>query len=366
MSATDYLEEIYFDPKHPAGYTGAEALYRWAKKKYPVTKKFVEKWLQGVESYSLHKQVRRKFPRNKVIVDSIGEQYDMDLLDMSNAAKYNDNYKYILVSIDIFSRFLRVRPLKSKKGEHVVQAIKTVFKEQVPMRVRTDKGREFLNPAVKKLFKQKHVVHIVAQNTEIKANYSERVNKTLKKKIYRYFTEKQTYRYIDKLQDFVYSYNHAKHRSIKKAPADVTIANQKDVWFQQYAVPLLLNERSKVKNNKQIKVGDLVRISHIKRAFEREYDLKWTGEYFVVSDIDKSRRIYMYQLKDYSDEPIKGLFYAQELNKVRIDPNQPYKIEKVLKTRKKGKQKEYFIKFLYWPDQFNTWLSAKELVHLSK
>lgn len=365
MSATDYLKEIYFDPKHPAGYAGTDLLYSWVKRKFPVTKKFVRNWLQSIESYTLHKPVRRKFPRNKVIVNSIGEQYDVDLLDMSNAAKYNDGYKYILVSIDIFSRYLRVRPVKSKKGEDIVKAVKSILKEQVPKRIRTDKGREFLNPAVKKLFRQKHILHMITQNTETKANYSERVNKTLKKKIYRYFTEKQTYRYIDKLQDFVYGYNHAKHKSLKQAPASVTNANQKDVWFQQYVVPMLIKP-VRVNNSKEIKVGDVVRISHLRRTFDREYDLKWTGEHFIVTDIDKSRRIYMYKIKDYNDEAIKGLFYAHELNKVRIDPNQPYKIENIIKSRGKGKKKEYLVKFLYWPDKFNTWLPAEQFVNLSK
>ena len=61
---------------------------------------------------------------------------------------------------------------------------------------------------------------------EVKANYAERALKTIKGKIYKYFTYKQSYRYIDALQDITQAYNSSVHRSIKMAPAQVTMSNQ--------------------------------------------------------------------------------------------------------------------------------------------
>ena len=50
---------------------------------------------------------------------------------------------------------------------------------------------------------------------ETKATVAERVIKTIKSKIYGYFTFKQIYRYVDELQNFVDSYNNTYHRTIK-------------------------------------------------------------------------------------------------------------------------------------------------------
>ena len=47
----------------------------------------------------------------------------------------------------------------------------------------------------------------------------ERVNRTLKSKLYCYFTAVNSLRYIDVLQDLVYSYDNTYHRSIGPAPA---------------------------------------------------------------------------------------------------------------------------------------------------
>ena len=69
---------------------------------------------------------------------------------------------------------------------------------------------------------------------ETKASVVERLMRTLKTRMWRYFTAKKTMRYIDMLPDLVYSYNHTIHRSIKKKPAEVTIDNEKQVWHTLY------------------------------------------------------------------------------------------------------------------------------------
>jgi hypothetical protein len=82
----------------------------------------IKKWLQNQDDYSLQRPIRRQFKRARVVVSSFDEQLDVDLLDMQSLAKYNDNVKYLLVTIDVFSRYVRVRPLKNKtaKGKQLV------------------------------------------------------------------------------------------------------------------------------------------------------------------------------------------------------------------------------------------------------
>ena len=55
----------------------------------------------------------------------------------------------------------------------------------------------------------------------------ERFNRTLKTRMYRYFTQSKSYRYVDVLQDLVQSYNHTYHSSIGMAPASVSVKNER-------------------------------------------------------------------------------------------------------------------------------------------
>jgi transposase InsO family protein len=359
-----YLKNIYFDPKHPASFSGADKLFKWVNEhsNHKVKKQDIKKWLEGVESYTLHRDLKRKFPRNKVDVSGIDEQWDCDLIDFTNVSKHNDKVKFVLICIDIFSRFVWLQPLKSKKGSDVVEGFIKIFEHgRSPLRVRTDKGSEFKNREVKQLFKQNKILHMVTQNTETKANYAERAIKTIKKRIYRFFTHKQTYRYVDKLQDFAHSYNNTHHRSINMKPSGVTKANEKQLWFYQYVEPMMKNPKRLSQHKAKFKPGDLVRLTYIKKSFDREYHEHFSGETFRIIDIVWTNRIPMYRVKDFHNSEIKGYMYGEELQKVTIDENQPYKIENILKTRKRRGTKQYYVKWLYWPESYNSWVNASEI-----
>ena len=112
-----YDESIYHDPSHPGSFTGPETLYKvvLAEGKFKIGRHCIRKWLQDQESYSLTRDARHKYNRSRVIVNGINSQADMDLKDMVDLAKQNDDYQYILVCINIFSRFTRCVPIKTKQ-----------------------------------------------------------------------------------------------------------------------------------------------------------------------------------------------------------------------------------------------------------
>ncbi|KAK3084311.1 hypothetical protein FSP39_011465 [Pinctada imbricata] len=210
MSWEEYLKEIYYNPVNAGSFSGPDKLYRYVKKagKYVISKYRIRKWLQRQEPYSLQRPLVRKFKRNTVITLGIDDQWDADLMDMTKFAKENDGYAYILVVIDIFSKYLWLRPTLDKRGESITAALKAILDEgRQPTRIRTDKGQEFKSRSFNALLKRNNIEHLYAQNTEIKANYAERVIKTVKAKIYRYMTYKQSQRYVDRLEDFNNNYN---------------------------------------------------------------------------------------------------------------------------------------------------------------
>ena len=181
------------------------------------------------DTYTLHKPIRRRFKRNRVIVGGIDELWQMDLADMQSMASVNDGYRYLLVCIDVFSKFCWVVPLKTKTGPALVDAFKVILKSnRKPQKIQTDEGTEFFNKHFKALM-TKEDIQLYNTYNETKASVVERLIRTLKTKMWRYFTAKKTRRYIDVLQDLVDSYNHSKHRSIQKKPINVTADNEQEV-----------------------------------------------------------------------------------------------------------------------------------------
>ena len=363
-----YLSTLYFDPKSPASYLGPEKLYQYvkAKGKYKIGRHRIRKWLQDQESYSLTRGARRRFKRSRVIVNGVDSQWDIDLMDMTDVSKYNDGFKYVIVCIDIFSRFAHAQPVKSKKGIDVMNALTHILSgERKPNTVRTDRGMEFRSTKVNKYLGGQNIHHFYALNTETKANFAERFIKTLKHKLFRYMLKNRTRRYVDALQDMVYSYNHTVHRSLGDKPASITEHNEGESRLQQYLLRTKGKSTKIVKRNYKFKLGQTVRVSHVRSLFDREYSQKWTGEIFKVKGRFKREGLPVYTLVDWDDESVDGTFYEQELQKVNVDESTEYHIEKIIKKRTRNKRPEVLVKWLHWPLKYNSWIPESDLTQYS-
>ena len=143
---------------------------------------------------------------------------------------------------------------------------------------------------------------------ETKASIVKRVIRTFKTKMWRYFTAKKTMRYLDMFPDLVYSYNYSEHHSIGRPPALFNSKNEEEVFRTSYRNVLDNVQPVKYK----FKIGDQVRISKIKRKFEKGYLPNYSKEIFTVSK-KVPRNPPVYKLKDYDGEELKGKFYDKEL-----------------------------------------------------
>ena len=244
----------------------------------PIVCTQIKEWLMKQDAYTLHKPIRRRFKRNRVIVGRIDQQWQMDLADMQSMQKFNNSYRYLLVCINVFSKYAWVVPLENKTSLSLVEAFKTILASgRKPEKIITDQGTEFFNKHFKALLKDEDIELYNTYN-ETKASVVERLIRTLKTRMWRYFTAKKTMRYIDTLPDLVYLYNHTIHRSIKRKPVDVTAKNKKQVWHTLYA------NHDEVKHPKyKFKIGDQVRISKIKRTFDKGYLPNFSKEIFTMS-----------------------------------------------------------------------------------
>ena len=153
---------------------------------------------------------------------------------MSFLARFNKGYKFLLTCIDVFSKFAWVVPLKSKTGESLVNGFQTILDTgRSPENLQTDKGTKFLNRNFQSFLKEKSI-HFFTTNSELKASVVERFNRTLKTRMWKYFTAKNTCVYIFILKDIVEGYNNSYHRSIGRAPASVSLLNVGQVRRKLY------------------------------------------------------------------------------------------------------------------------------------
>jgi len=383
-SMMDYLESVYYDPSKPGSFGGPKALYKAVKSegKRVISMGKIKRWLKSQEVYTMHRRTVRKFKRNKVYVEKMDQMWDVDLMDMNQYAKQNDGTKFVLLAIDILSRFAWAVPLLNKKAPTVQEGFDKLLEKsqpRQPVKIRSDHGGEFVNARMKKWFKTRRILHSVTTN-EVKANYVERLIKTIKRRIIKMFQHRNSFKYVDELDDIMDGYNNTYHSSIKRRPASVNSDNEDIVYYDLYVVPLMrepVKKRSKVsekKTNKKkkstkksafrFKIGDEVRISYLRRLFDREYDQTWTGEVFTVADRYIRDGIPVYSLKDYGKDPVTGTFYEPELQAVTLDADQPFKIEKVIRTRGKGRNKEIFVKWLNWPNKYNSWVKERDVKDL--
>jgi len=118
------LRRLYSEPTAPSAFSSLhklrEAVRHATKRKTPGQ---IKAWLETQDAYTMHRPVRERFPRNPYTVNNIDDVWEIDILDLSSVKKYNDNHRYLLQLIDVFSKYLRRIPLRTKTGKEVASAL---------------------------------------------------------------------------------------------------------------------------------------------------------------------------------------------------------------------------------------------------
>jgi len=360
MKKLDFvLRKLYYNPKSSVAYSGINHLYKSAKYVLKNVKyQDVKNWLQGETTYTLHKPIRKRFKRRKVIVGGIDQQWQADLADMQHLAKQNNQKKYLLCVIDVFSKYSWVVPIPNKTGKTLVNAFTSIIRKskRKPLSLQTDKGSEFKNREFQQYLKKNKIHFFTSENPETKASIVERFQRTLKTRMWKYFTHAKTRKYIDVIDQLVQNYNNSFHRSIQTSPALVTTSNEAEISEILY---------SKTKSQKpKLKIGDRVRLNKTKKTFEKGYLPNWTQELFVVTHVNKTSPV-TYKIEDLDGEKIMGTFYEHELQRIKDD--EIYEIDSVLdrRTKRKGKKlvKEIKVNWKGYPKKFQSWIPESYLVY---
>ncbi|VDO29412.1 unnamed protein product [Brugia timori] len=271
----------------------------------------------------LHAPARRRYNRRVIQLGGLNETWQMDLMDFQKFKRKNSGHTFVLLVIDIFSKFIWLYPLKDKTGLEVAKALQDIIRScpfGPPKNLQADEGKEFINVHCKEIYK-KEKINFYHVYTHLKAAIAERAIRTIKSKLYRYFTAKGSYKWTGILQDIAREYNKRIHRTTGMAPVKVKTREDEKKVFDYLKVPKFPVKLPKYK------VGDMVRISKYKAIFDKGYTPNWSTELFTIHKIFRTLPT-TYELKDEDGNIISGKFYEEEMQ--RTDYPDIFLVEKVL------------------------------------
>ena len=218
--ALNDLKSQYLKPSKPLSFAGISAILRYYKGS-KLTETDVRKFLSTQRVYTRTREFHQPIQRNPVFCYRARDLVEIDLIQMPpKIAKLNKN-AYILVCIDVFTRYMWADLVPTKGAQHIIPVFEKLLHQmmegpsgRVPSTILADRGLEFTNKKFKSLL-EKHNTKLVHNYTSYKASHVERAQRTLQRRIYSWVEASGSMAFHTKLQDFVSAYNSSYHRGIK-------------------------------------------------------------------------------------------------------------------------------------------------------
>ena len=283
MSVNEKLMTVlYYSPN--TEYTSINKLYNKLKHRgisYDEVKDFINKQ-EAHQLFKKPKHIKYYFP---IVAKYKHEILQADLIDISDLASANENYKYILVCIDVFSRFVYAIPLKSKDTQTIIKSMEDIIELTHPKIINCDKGSEFISNTFKTLMKNNNIeIKYVEVGDHKKLGVIDRFVRTLREKINKYLVMHNTTKYINVLPSIIHSYNNSYHSGIKHTPSEVQDTDEE-------IIKLTNRKYNKAKEEETIfNIGDNVRYIINRKAFEKHTLPKWSKS--IHSIISKTQHTY--------------------------------------------------------------------------
>ena len=179
------------------------------------------------ENYS--KPPKRNYATNKTDVYFIDDIWSLDILDLKDyGPKNNRGYRYVLVTIDNFSKFGWTSPLKNKNAQTIKDSFENILigSKRSPNLIETDRGKEFYNNIFQE-FLNKNNIKLYSRNSSYGAVFAERFNRTIRDLLKRPVFEKGDGNWIDILPTITKQYNNRIHSSTKLSPKDASLKKRR-------------------------------------------------------------------------------------------------------------------------------------------
>lgn len=360
------IKEAYKTAGNPAAFSSPENIRRYfLRKGKKIKRRHIEQALRSVDAYILHKEHKGIRNRNPFFVHSKREQAQFDLCDVRSLAKDNNNVTFLLTVIDIFTKKLFVRALKKKNASLTEKAIRSILDEmEINGKLRKafmDRGKEFKNKKVQRLFDSRGIKYFYSTG-DLKASVVERVNGSLKQLMFKYMEDKKTYKYIDKLDYLVETYNNRPHRSLKfMTPNDAELPiNQNHVLnahFERYTKTVMKGMQPK------FQIGNTVILKNIKEPFQKGYHRRYNTEIFKIVEVDPIKPVPMYTIQSTDDDDvIEGRVYEDE---IQLVDKKVYRIivhrQKTHHTGPRRGKKSFFVSWEGFSSAHDQWINESDI-----
>jgi len=363
----DELTRQWADVRHAAAFSGGDIFH----KAHPEVsaKKIKLEILPTIPTYQKYRAAKPPRITNPYFVRTIRKVFQSDLIFMRNPREMvmqNRGFQYILIVQDIFSRKIWATPLKSKRADIVVSALEAIFRSLLPLhkdaRLVIDRGTEFLNNAVLRLFRSLGLK--ITHPSDGHGAHVERANLSLQNILYTHMEDKGrgNKRWIAFLPNAVSMMNNRYHRIIKMSPNEAEMPENKynvNSAMNLYRQKAFVKEQTKSLRKKLPKysVGDHVRILRYTDKFTRGYNRTFTTEVFQVTKVLAHLPITMYEISDMRDEVVEGHFYPEEMSLVTGDV---FKVERVIRRRVVRGERQVYVKWEGYPETMNSWINEAD------
>ena len=229
------------------------------------------------ELYS--KGPKRNYAANKTDVYHIDDIWSLDILDLKDYGPENNRgYRYVLVTIDNFSKFGWTVPLKNKNALTIKDSFENILisSKRSPNLIETDRGKEFYNTIFQD-FLNKNNIKLYSRNSSYGAVFAERFNRTIRDLRKRPVFEKGDGNWIDVLPTITKQNNNRIHSSTKLTPKDASSKKNEGFVYRN-----LLDKRNKIKPKFQ--TNDLVRTADLTKTFSKGDTTNWSYKLYKITE----------------------------------------------------------------------------------
>ena len=230
------------------------------------------------EIYS--KPPKKNYITNKTDVYYIDDIWSLDILDLKDyGPENNKGYRYILVTIDNFSKYGWTIPLKNENGQTIKDSFENILisSKRKPNLIESDRGKEFYNNIFQD-FSNKNNIKLYSRNSSYGAVFAERFNRTIRDLLKKPVFEKGDGKWIDILKVKTKQYSNKVHSSTKLTPTQASVKKNESFVYQN-----LLDKRKKIKPKFQI--NDLVRVADLKKTFSKGDTTNWSYKLYKITEI---------------------------------------------------------------------------------
>ncbi|MCP4652805.1 MAG: transposase family protein [Candidatus Omnitrophica bacterium] len=372
MAVSEVLSNIYYNVSNPAGFSGILPLYKAAKKQdSKITLRDVKNWWSSQRIPTKFRLARKKFPRTKFIISGANQVWGADLIDMSRPAlkRANHNFVWLLVITDLFSRkVIALVPQKTKSSKETAHSLDSIFSEakNKPYSFMTDQGGEFLGSESQKIYKKYNINYFTSKDITQKVAPTERLNREIKARLWKFFASSQSYNWIDQLAEICSAINSAYNRSIRMSPNQAELKRNEAKVFNTLHVKTQVSNFSKLAQRKskvyRFEIGQIVRIQ-TDQAHWKGYEGTYSDALYKIARRKMKSFLPVYYLEELlTNEPVEGIFYESEMEPVMMSGTTLPRIAAIHGFRRDDMNREQALVSFHDSPKKKTWIFYNDLI----